>query len=54
MKNINMLQTGRWGQLSAKRVQDDGEKGLNVDFIVKIYRASHQESIDHQTRIANE
>jgi chorismate mutase len=52
--NITILQSGRWDQLLTKRIQDGDKKGLSEDFIVKVFRAIHQESINHQTKIMNE
>ena len=52
--NITILQSGRWNQLLTRRIQDGDKKGLSEDFIVKLFRAIHQESIDHQTKIMNE
>ncbi len=52
--NITILQSSRWDQLLTKRIQDGEKKGLSEDFIVKLFRAIHQESINHQTKIMNE
>jgi chorismate mutase len=52
--NITILQSSRWDQLLTKRVQDGEKKGLSEDFVVKLFRAIHQESINHQTKIMNE
>lgn len=52
--NITILQSNRWDQLLTKRVADGDKKGLSEDFIVKVFRAIHQESINHQTRVMND
>jgi len=52
--NITILQSSRWDQLLTKRIDDGDKKGLSEDFIVKVFRAIHQESINHQTKIMNE
>ncbi len=52
--NITILQSGRWDQLLTKRIEDGEKKGLSEDFVVKVFRAIHQESINHQTKIMNE
>ena len=52
--NITILQSSRWDQLLTKRIEDGNKKDLSEDFIVKIFRAIHQESINHQTKIMNE
>jgi chorismate mutase len=52
--NITILQSSRWDQLLNKRITDGNKKGLSEDFVMKVFRAIHQESINHQTRIMNE
>jgi chorismate mutase len=52
--NITILQSSRWDQLLTKRIMDGEKKGLSEDFIVKVFRAIHQESINHQTKIMND
>ena len=52
--SITILQSSRWDQLLNKRIEDGDKKGLSEDFVVKVFRAIHQESINHQTRIMNE
>lgn len=51
---ITILQSSRWDQLLTKRIDDGEKKGLSEDFVVKVFRAIHQESINHQTKIMNE
>jgi chorismate mutase len=52
--SITILQSSRWDQLLTKRIQDGDKKGLSEDFVVKLFRAIHQESINHQTKVMNE
>jgi chorismate mutase len=52
--NITILQSSRWDQLLNQRIMDGEKKGLSEDFVVKVFRAIHQESINHQTKIMNE
>lgn len=52
--NITILQSGRWDDLLKKRVNMAEKKGLGEEFILKIFRAIHQESINHQTKVMNE
>ena len=52
--NITILQSSRWDQLLTQRILDGEKKGLSEDFVVKLFRAIHQESINHQTKIMNE
>jgi len=52
--NITILQSGRWDELLKKRIDDAIKKGLSEDFIIRLFRAIHQESINHQTKVMNE
>lgn len=51
---ITILQSSRWDELLHHRIETAEKKGLSEDFIVKVFRAIHQESINHQTKIMNE
>ena len=52
--NIAILQTRRWDNILNKRLRMGKLRGLGEEFISKIFRAIHQESINHQNRIMNE
>ncbi len=52
--NITILQTGRWDEVLRSRIEEARRKGLSEDFIIKVFRAIHEESINNQTRIMNE
>ncbi len=52
--NITVLQSGRWNQLLTKRIQDGVSRGLSEDFVAKVFRAIHEESINHQMKIMND
>lgn len=52
--NITILQSSRWDELLRERIEKAEKKGLSEEFILKIFRAIHQESINHQTKIMNE
>jgi chorismate mutase len=51
--NIAILQTKRWDQILTKRRLMGEKKGLSAEFIDIIFRAIHQESINHQTKVMN-
>lgn len=51
--NITILQSTRWDEILHKRIESAGKKGLSEEFIIKVFRAIHQESINVQTRIMN-
>jgi len=52
--NITILQTKRWDDMLKNRLSFGLRKGLSEEFIIKLFRAIHQESINHQTKIMNE
>ncbi|MDD5571675.1 MAG: bifunctional 3-deoxy-7-phosphoheptulonate synthase/chorismate mutase type II [Bacteroidales bacterium] len=53
-KNIAILQTQRWGEILNKRLEMGKTKGLGNEFVEIIFKAIHQESINHQNKIMNE
>lgn len=53
-KNVAILQPQRWNEILDKMLIIGQEKGLNQDFIVQLFKAIHQESIQHQGKIINE
>ncbi|MBN1117591.1 MAG: bifunctional 3-deoxy-7-phosphoheptulonate synthase/chorismate mutase type II [Bacteroidales bacterium] len=52
--NLTILQSGRWDELLQERTRKAMKKGLSEEFIIKVLRAIHQESINRQTKIMNE
>jgi chorismate mutase len=52
--NITILQNKRWDDMLRSRLILGERKGLSEDFISKVFRAIHQESINNQTRIMND
>jgi len=52
--NITILQTSRWDQIIRKAIAKGDKKGLSAEFIDKLFKAVHQESINHQTKVMNE
>lgn len=52
--NITILQTRRWDEILSNKIEVAAKKGLGEEFIIKIFRAIHEESINHQTRVMNE
>jgi chorismate mutase len=51
--NIAILQSQRWGSILNKHLEMGATKGLSNDFILKVFTAIHEESIDHQNKIMN-
>ena len=50
-QNVAILQSARWNDILEKMISDGKEKGLSEDFILKIFKAIHQESINHQEKL---
>lgn len=51
--NVAVLQTTRWQEILEKVVVNGEEQGLSKEFIERIFKAIHQESIAHQESIIN-
>ncbi len=49
--NISILQPGRWNQILEKSEKKAQNLGLSIGFISELFRAVHQESINHQEEI---
>jgi len=51
--NITILQHKRWEDIIYKMIKKGKEKGISREAINRIFKAIHQESINHQTDIMN-
>jgi chorismate mutase len=51
--NITILQSTRWDEIINRVMSKTRAKGLSADFIDTIFKAIHQESINHQMKIMN-
>ena len=51
--NVAILQNKRWNEILGKMILDGEEQNLSEEFILRIYKAIHQESINHQKKIVN-
>ena len=51
--NITILQPGRWDKILEKVFEKGAAKGLDCEFLEKVFKAIHQASIDKQTEIMN-
>ncbi len=49
--NVAILQTKRWNEILEKMILQGEEQHLSEEFILRIYKAIHQESINHQNNI---
>ena len=52
-KNVAVLQNKRWNEILGKMILDGEEKGLSEEFILRLFKAIHQESISHQEKVIN-
>lgn len=50
-RNVAVLQSKRWNEILGKMIMDGEEKGLSEEFILRIFKAIHQESINHQEKV---
>jgi chorismate mutase len=51
--NIAILQSKRWDKIITKRLEMGEKKGLSAEFIDIVFRAIHEESINHQNKVMN-
>lgn len=52
-RNVAVLQSNRWNEILGKMILEGEQKGLSEEFVLKMFKAIHQESINHQERILN-
>lgn len=50
-KNVAVLQSKRWNEILGKMVLEGEQHNLSEEFILKLFKAIHQESINHQKQI---
>ncbi|MGJ5641910.1 chorismate mutase [Formosa sp. S-31] len=50
-KNVQVLQSKRWNEILGKMVLEGETHGLSEEFVLKMFKAIHQESINHQEKI---
>ena len=49
--NVAILQNKRWNEILEKMIFEGKENNLSKEFVLKIYKAIHQESINHQNKL---
>jgi chorismate mutase len=47
------LQSKRWNEILGKMILERREKGLTEEFVLRMFKAIHQESIGHQDKVLN-
>ncbi|MCM4159892.1 3-deoxy-7-phosphoheptulonate synthase [Antarcticibacterium flavum] len=50
-QNVSVLQTKRWNEILGNMVLEGEQHGLSEEFILRLFKAVHQESINHQEKI---
>lgn len=51
--NVAVLQNNRWNEIQEKMIAEGAKKGLTDEFITRLFKDIHQESIGHQEKIIN-
>ena len=49
--NVAILQNTRWHEILGKMILEGEQYGLSEEFVIKIFKAIHQESINRQEKI---
>lgn len=52
-KNVAILQNRRWNEILGKMILEGEQNNLSEEFVLKVFKAIHQESINHQEKIIN-
>lgn len=53
-QNVAILQNQRWNEILGKMILKGEQHGLSEEFILKIFKGIHQESINHQKKVISE
>ena len=51
--NVAVSQSKRWNEILGKMILQGEDKNLSEEFILKVFKAIHQESINHQEKVIN-
>ena len=51
--NVAILQNTRWNEILGRMILEGEKKGLTEEFVLKMFKAIHQESITHQEKVIN-
>ena len=51
--NVAILQNNRWNEILGKMILEGEKKGLTEEFVLRMFKAIHQESIGHQEKVIN-
>lgn len=50
-RNVAVLQTNRWNSILGSMILEGESRGLSEEFVLRMFKAIHQESINHQNKI---
>jgi chorismate mutase len=51
--NVAVLQNKRWNEILGKMILEGQDRELSEEFILRVFKAIHQESINKQEKILN-
>ena len=51
--NVAVLQNQRWNEILGNMILEGEKKGLSEEFVLRMFKAIHQESIGHQDKVIN-
>lgn len=49
--NVAILQVKRWNEIMKRMISEGSQNQLSEEFVVSVFKAIHQESIDHQKKV---
>jgi chorismate mutase len=52
-RNVAVLQSNRWNEILGRTILEGEQRNLSEEFILKLFKSIHQESIRHQEKIMN-
>lgn len=52
-RNVAVLQTKRWNEILGKMILEGEQNNLSEEFVLRMFKAIHQESINHQEKVLN-
>ena len=52
-KNVAVLQTKRWNEILGNMILEGEKKGLSEEFVLRMFKAIHKESINNQEKVIN-
>ncbi len=52
-KNVAVLQSKRWNEILGNMILEGESHGLSEEFVLRMFKAIHQESINHQEKVIN-